>query len=257
MPPSLGSARATARADLVRSRIGHEIGEAVSVEVAADYGDMIGILQAGAAHLVWAPTGVCARLRDPRSVLVAVRRGRSTYRSAVITRRDRQLDLASLRGARAAWVDRASVGGYRLAVHALLHHGIDASRVLSREDFVGSYPAVVDAVLSGAADLGAVFVPSDDPEVVERALEEHRAGRGPHALHALLVSAPVPNDVFAITDAVSVERARAIEARLFPTTPKGAITPGRPASLCLAMEVDGFERVSSAALAALRAMLAG
>jgi ABC-type phosphate/phosphonate transport system substrate-binding protein len=138
-----------------------------------------------------------------------------------------------------------------------LHRGIDVDRVLARQDFVGSFPAVVEAVLTGAADLGAVFVPSDEPKVVERALEEHRGGRGAYGLHALLVSAPVPNDVFAITSALSAERARAVEARLFPTGPRGGVMPGRPTSLCLTMEADGFERMSPAELAALRAMLAG
>lgn len=254
MPSSLGAIRAEARADMLRQRLGQELGEAVQVEIAAEYGDIVGMANVGAAHFAWAPAVVAARLSSARAIFKAVRGGRSTYRSALVARSDRHLTLESLRGARAAWVDHDSLGGYRLVVSALRARGIDMRTALAQETFVGSYPAVVDAILEDRADVGALYVPTDEPTALERALLEHRGARARYRLEPLLVSDPVPNDAFVVLDAVPEARARAIETRLFPPATNGhGIAPGRPASLCLALGVDGFERADPSEYAPVRA----
>lgn len=253
MPRSLGVLRAEVRADMLRQRLTTELGEPVVVEIAAEYGDMAGIAAAGAAHLVWAPAVVVAGLSSPRAIFKARRGDRSTYRAVLVSRSDRHLTLEDLRGARAAWVDRESLGGYRLVVHALRKRGIDPHAVLSDEQFVGSYPAVVDAIREGRADFGALYVPSDEPAIIESALEEHRGAGGRHKLEALLVSDPVPTDAFVILDTVPEARARVIATKLFPLATNGhGIAPGRPASLCLALGVDGFERADPSEYATVR-----
>jgi phosphonate transport system substrate-binding protein len=245
-PPSLGSVRMSARADLLRTRLAQEVGEEVAVETARDYDDMLRAIASGAVHCVWAPTIVCARLDAPHAVFKAVRDGRTTYCSALVTRADRVAEVGALRGVRAAWVDRQSLGGYVLARRALGSRG-DLGSILAAESFVGSYPAVVEAILTGRADVGAVFVPEAEPEVVASALDAHRGAGSAHRLVALFVTPPVPNDAFVLTRALQTEHARVLASRWFrPATNGAGLAPGRPVSLCLAMGVDGFARADFA-----------
>lgn len=251
MPSSLGAARAQARGELVRAALEPMLGEPVAIELASDYGSLIGLARSGAADLLWAPAVVCARLEDEAAaVFKTVRDGRTSYRSALVVRRDARLSLTKLAGKRAVWVDPTSLAGHLLVVEHLRGIGLERGAFAS-ERFVGSYPAALSAVLDGDADVSAVFVPDHRPEVIDRTLGLLVGPARASKLATLLVTAAAPNDAVVVTSALPEPRRSAVVERIFPAAAQRA----RPMPLCLAMDVDAFERARPGEYASLRPLL--
>src|SRR5262249_4393867 len=71
-PPSLGQAKATARAELVSAALAHELEAQVDIEVAANYGELERRALVPEAHIVWAPSSVCARLEPTARAIFKV-----------------------------------------------------------------------------------------------------------------------------------------------------------------------------------------
>lgn len=251
LPSSLGPARAQARGELIKDALELLLGEDVRVELASDYGSLVGLARAGAVDLVWAPSVVCARLEgDAAAVLKTVRDGRTTYRSALIARRDAGLMVSELGGKRAAWVDATSLGGHLLVVEHLRGLGVDPKGLFAEEKFLGSYPAVVSAVLDRTADVCAIFVPDHRAEVIDRALGLLVGPARTAKLATLCVTAAVPTDAIVVTTATPEPRRSALIEKLFPAAQARA----RPAPFCLALEVDAFERARPGEYASLRTL---
>lgn len=242
LPPSVGPARARARGELLEKALCREMGEQVVVEVALDYATLEGA--APHADLVWAPAGICASLEgSARAIYKVVRSGRSSYCAALVARREDELAIRRLAGKRAAWVDRRSLGGYLLVAHHLKKHGVSL-RTFASQEFLGSHPAALGAVLERRADVAAVSISGSSETHVEQALSLHAGKLATRDLCALAITDPVPTDAFVITNALDAARAAALEARLF--------AGGRGASaLCLAMEAEGFEKAQAGEYAAL------
>jgi phosphonate transport system substrate-binding protein len=250
LPPSVGSARATARGELLERSLAAEMGEAVTLEVAADYAAIEPRIRAREVDLVWAPAAICARVEDQaHAIFKSVRAGRSTYRSAIVARTDAHLSLARLAGKRAAWVDPLSLGGYVLAADHLAQLGMVPSRTFAKETFIGDHPAALAAILEGTADVGAVSVSGPEPDDVTHALGLHAGRAGAEQISALAITAPAPSDALVITKALDGERAAALIARLFGE--RGS----RSSALRLAMEADGFERAADGEYTRLREVL--
>jgi phosphonate transport system substrate-binding protein len=161
LPPSLGTADALARARGFGDHLGQRMGMAVSMLVAPDYATLQSMVIDGVVDAAWAPPFVCARLelKGLRIAARGSRDGASSYRAALVCRRDHPLELTgeSLMGARAAWVDRDSVGGYLLAAALLKSKGIDLGGVLRTQRFVGSYRDALKAVADARADVTSIF----------------------------------------------------------------------------------------------------
>lgn len=239
LPSSLGAARAQARGELIKTALESLLNEPVRIEVASDYGSLVGLARASAADLVWAPSVVCARLEDEAAVVMkAVREGRTTYRSALVARRDSGITLHTLRGKRAAWVDRTSLAGHLLVAQHLRSFGLEPSALFAAQTFVGSYPDALKAVLDGHVDVAAIFVPDSRPEVIDRALGLLVGPARAIKLSTLLVTDAAPTDAVVVTTALPEAERTAVSERLFPST---ELRP-RPTAFCLAMEVDAFER---------------
>lgn len=253
MPPSVGVARARARGELLESSLSIEMGEPLEVQVADDYQAIVRTMREGTAELVWAPSAACAEVEeDARAIWKTVREGRSEYRSALVARVDARLALERLQGKRAAWVDALSIGGYLLVRQHLVDRGIDPGTTFAEERFLGTHPAALEAVLEDRADVAAVSVPGPDTEHVMQALALHAGRAGAMRLVALAVTDPAPNDALVLTRALDEARARALAARVFPRGPRGKL-----ASLCLAMECEGFDVAKPGEYARLRALTAG
>lgn len=249
LPSSLGRARAGARSELIKTALEAILAEDVRIELASDYGSLVGLARAGAADLLWTPSVVCARLEpEAAAVYKTVREGRTTYRSALVARRDARLSTGTLAGKRVAWVDRSSLAGHLLAVEHLRALGLDPAHLFAEERFVGSYPDAVAAVLDGDVDVAAVFVPDQKPEMVDRALGLLVGPARATRLSTLLVTASAPTDAILVTTALPEPHRSAVIEKLFPA----AQARPRPAQLCLAMEVDAFERAKPGEYAALR-----
>lgn len=250
VPPSLGAARASARAELLESSLGGELGTEVTVRVAKDYGELQRDTLAGLAELVWAPAAVIAQLDDARVILRAVRGGHSHYHSALIALARRKLTLSTLNHVRAAWVDPLSAGGYLLPLAWLRGQGIEPNLVFDRQEFLGSHRAVVDAVLDGDYDLTAVSTPSKDPDALQKALAFY-AGGAAHNLTVLGVSDPAPTDALVLTTKLDAAIAERIANKLVPPPTRGRT----PSFLLTAMEAERLERAPLDDYRAIRSLL--
>jgi ABC-type phosphate/phosphonate transport system substrate-binding protein len=252
LPPSLGSAKATARAELLEAALHRTLDAPVSVVIAGSYGEVAERATSGNAHLVWAPAAVCAGLPAARAVFTVRRGGKCTYRSALIGRREQGLTLDSLTGTRAAWADPLSAGGYLLAMAMLRERGLDAGRTFNSQVFVGSHRAAVEAVLHGSADVTAVSVLGEDPAAIADMMRWY-AGPSGDRLATLAVSEPCPNDAIVLTMALGEDRAQQLAERLVPTTPNARAR----SRLLSALEAEDLVHAELEAYHRLRPVLLG
>ncbi|MFI5299646.1 MAG: phosphate/phosphite/phosphonate ABC transporter substrate-binding protein [Polyangiales bacterium] len=252
LPPSLGSLKANARAELLGEALTTELGELVLVDLARTYDDVAQRALRGRAHLVWAPAGVCPLLESTaHAMLKVVRHGRSTYRSALVCRRDdretRQIlrDVASdetraatlsRRSLRAAWVDPLSLGGYVLACEFIRGLGVDPEHLFSSQRFYGSHPDALGALLARQADLSAVTVVDDDRNSTSAAFSMY-VGLYARELEILGTTDAAPTDALVLTSALDAARAERIATRLLDSVAARA-----PSVLLAAMDAERFER---------------
>lgn len=250
LPPSVGEARARARAELLDQSLRADLAEPVKVEVARDYGELADRAD-GDADLVWMPPTICARLEPRvRALYKCQRYGRTTYRSAIVVRAGGPIAIGELRGKRIAWVDRLSVGGYLLALAELKRAGIEVERDLAGQGFFGSYPDAINEVLEGRADATAVTVREDSEASVRDAIASYGGRRAADQLVAIKVTGESPNDALVITRALDDKRAEKLEKRVFER--EGARAR---AALCLALDTEGFVRARAGEYGALRHLL--
>gem|GEM_PF-672351 len=210
LPPSLGELRSAVRQEMLASTLGQSLGRAVRVHVADTYAEMETTILSGQVALVWGPPHLCARVApETRHVLAAQRSGRVTYASALVVRSGEGVDLASLRGRRAAWVDPKSSGGFLLATGWLRTQGLKPDELFSSQAFYGSYAAALGALLTGDGDVAAVHVSEPALGAVTASLVEH-LGRDASRLEALAVTGTTPSDALLLTQTLPVEEAHRI-----------------------------------------------
>lgn len=251
LPPSVGAARARARAELLDQSLRADLAEAVRIDIADGYTDLAKRVEAGETDLVWMPPTVCARLEPQlRRIYKCVRYGGTSYRSALVVRRDDATSLEQLRGKRAAWVDRLSVGGYLLAAAELRRAGIDVASDLASESFLGSYPDVLAALLEDRADVAAITVRDESTAALRDGLAAFGGKAAADRLTSLRTTRSSPNDAVGLTRALDERRTERISQRVFESED----TRSR-AALCLALEAEGFVRAEPAEYEALRRML--
>ncbi len=215
LPPSLGHIRARARADVLADWLTQRLRTKVDVAVTETYGELADAIVGSDVDLAWAPPSICARILDHAVVVFkAVRDGRSSYCSAIVTRADGPDDIAALRGKRAAWVDEESIGGYRLAHAHLRRSGIDPNLDLRHAQFYGAYADALRAVLSGQADFAATF--SATPEDSQTKMRLHELV-GPRSVDLKVVgyTGDAPADGLVITHRAE-QRLPGIVERLRP-----------------------------------------
>jgi phosphate/phosphite/phosphonate ABC transporter binding protein len=105
------------------------------------------------------------------AIATATQRGSPTYlgyllmrdtRSSATSRR-RPLALEAARGKRVAWVDRASASGYLYPRAMLMDKGHDPDGFFGEQLELGDHARVVEALLTGEVDVGAVASTFADP----------------------------------------------------------------------------------------------
>jgi phosphonate transport system substrate-binding protein len=241
VPPSLGPLKATARAELLEHALSSELSEPVRIEVAPSYGEMVDRIRAKSAHLAWVPAAVCAQVEEhAKAIFKVVRNGASTYRSALVGRRGELLTVEKLRGTRAAWVDRLSLGGYLLAIDLLRRRGFDADRVFRSQTFYGSHPGALQAVLRGDADVAAITMNGQTEHDLRRGLHMH-IGLDQRDFDLIAISESAPSD------RLSQPHFDRIVARLFP----GAKRYRAPSFLLSALDAEAFEPATPGEYSAL------
>jgi phosphate/phosphite/phosphonate ABC transporter binding protein len=141
------------------------VGRPVELRVAPDYQTLESDLLTGRVHLAQVSaylyaTIAVARARSGLAVqLIAQERRAAATRYAgvfVVKPEHPANTLAELRGQRVAWVDASSSSGYHYPRLRLAALGLGPDGFFSAEQLAGSHEAVLAAVKSGAADVGAV-----------------------------------------------------------------------------------------------------
>jgi phosphonate transport system substrate-binding protein len=164
----------------------------------SSYDELAAAIRDGEVGLAWLPPVPTIDLltNGSASVLaIPARRGAVAYHAAFIVRRGGPKTLAELRGRRAAWVQRDSAAGYLVPRMHLAAQGFDVLRFFSRELFVHSHSGVVDAVVSGDADVGATFcnVDAASGKVIRSAWQDDN-GTSIRPIEAIATMGPIPND---------------------------------------------------------------
>ncbi|MEW5855517.1 MAG: PhnD/SsuA/transferrin family substrate-binding protein [Myxococcota bacterium] len=159
LPPSAGDA--LQKSDELKSVLG-ELGFK-TFQSARTYGDLIRDLLVGRVHAAWATPAICAQVGNSggRTVLRAIKDGRATYRSVLFALASRKLDLTLLKGLRAVWSDAQSLSGYMLPRTLLFARDMNPITLFSKETFLGSFEACVDAVLERRGDVSATEAPAE------------------------------------------------------------------------------------------------
>lgn len=192
LPPASASLSRSRKEELC-SLLCTALSTAVELAIAESYEQLHRRVITGEADVVWAPPLVCARFETVGIPVLmrAVRMGEATYRAALISGAGTgRIDLPSLKGARAAWVDRESCAGFLLPGAWLRAHGLTPSDFFSREDFFGTYENALGAVARGEADVSSIYCAGNDP----RADIERLTPGAARKLHVLGLTDEVPND---------------------------------------------------------------
>jgi len=231
LPPSLGPAKAEARAEHLATVLSRGLERPIEVVVSASYQELQIAIESGEAAIAWTPAAVCAEIATGaararvRTAYTIVRNGKSRYRSALLARRSAHLRFAHLEGLHAAWVDPLSAGGYLLMAALLRSRGVEPTRAFREQTFLGSHRAVVEAVLDERADVGAVSVHGLDDEALANSIRWYVGPPGDR-LEALSVSASCPNDALVLTTRAADSLAERFVERFVGV----AVTPGAPKS---------------------------
>ena len=120
----------------------------------------------GEVDAAWGPPVICARVEAAGGVVAhrAIRRGSTTYRSALVNRKQDRWDLRVVKTGgfrpRAVWCDEWSMGGYLLARALLRKEGIDLDTQLLNQRWLGSYTACFESLGEYDGDITASFVGS-------------------------------------------------------------------------------------------------
>jgi phosphonate transport system substrate-binding protein len=179
----------------------------------------------GDLALAWVPPIATAKLQASGAVTVLalpLRRGAVAYRSALVTQEDGPASLADVQGATVGWVDRESCSGYVMPRLFLAASAFDLDRLFSREVFLGSHSAVVEAVMTKRVVVGATFCSLDTPSRERRSVppaaravptdsvRPPAPGAGaegsiPPQLRILAATGPIPNDAIVVSSRLPID----------------------------------------------------
>ena len=170
-------------------------------------------LDRGELGLAWMPPIPAIEVEDrkaARVLVLPVRRGAVAYHTAIFTHRGGPKTIAELRGKRAAWVDRSSVGGYLVARMHLAANGLEGHAPLGSETFLGNHEAVIEAVATRRADFGATFCTLDGKGKILQAGWTDAIGKVRTPVEVIATAGPIPNDAIVVSTHVPDELRAAV-----------------------------------------------
>ncbi len=183
-------------------------GEKFVPHVAGSYRELADGLVTGAIGIAWLPPIVTveAMERGAAAVLaLPARKGLASYHTAFITRRGGPRTLAECSGRSVAWVDRESASGYVIPRLHLASLGLEPTKLFARETFVGTHPAVVDAVLASRVDVGVTFVNFEPGgKGIQNAGWTDADGKIERPVQLIETAGPIPNDAIVATTKLPV-----------------------------------------------------
>lgn len=204
--------------------LSQEVGVRFRPVVASGHRDLAEAVEEGDVGLAWLPPIMSIELeaRDITTVLaIPARNGTTTYHTALVVRPGGPRGVAELRGRRAVWVQRDSAAGYIVPRMNLASQGIDVLRFFSREMFVHSHPGVIDAIVSGEADVGATYchVDAATGKVIRGAWLDD-SGRTLRPIEVLATYGPIPNDALVGSNELSAATRGALTRSLLDPSPR-------------------------------------
>lgn len=211
-------------------------------------------VEAGAAHIVWAPPLVAIHLEDAGLVtieLCCTRGGQVDYHAALFTRHASRIEtLADLKGCHVAWVDTHSSAGYLVPRMRLVAAGLDPEKLFGRESFLRTHERVACAVLAGEADAGATYVSLDPRSRRPVTAGWLEAGAGVNGAFVIATAGPIPADAIVLANRLSAADKERVteELRRLPATIPDAIGG--------LLRADGFAVPEPAHFDTLRALSA-
>ena len=202
---------ATGRLTRVLSGI---VGRQVTVVQCPDYDALTDAIRRGDVDAAWAPPLVAARAEalGARILVRPVRRGSVRSRSALLVRTDSPLQLETLGGTTAGWVDRASLAGHLLPMAWLRERGLEPGSLFGQQLFLGSYQACLEALLGGEADVAPLFAPPEGQDL-RQAVEEVVPGRAAD-VRVLACTMPALHDAWLVAPHVILPEALRLERGL-------------------------------------------
>jgi phosphonate transport system substrate-binding protein len=215
--------------------LSENIGMRVSPCTFQDYATLLDAMNNNKVDLAWLPPRLAASAAAVGSIvpLVVPVRGESAwYHTALFSYAASPVRaLEDLKGMRAAWVDPESLAGYCVIRGFLRSRGIDCAAAFRQESFVGAHSAVVEAVLSQQADVGATFVHlgPDEKTILS-------AGWGEADVNVIAVAGPIPGDVLACSEGLAEEAIGAVTVALTG----GEISVDLRAAALALLEADRF-----------------
>lgn len=206
-----GAASAERRTQLteVCEHLSSAAGLIVIPHLASGYRALADAIEQGLVGFAWAPPMLVVDLEERnQAALLAIpsRRGSTaSFYTALIVRQGGPKSINELAGKRAAWVDRESVAGRLVARLHLARSGFDSTKLAS-ETFFHSHDAVVDAVVSGRADVGATFCTLEPGtrRIVNGAWTS-QDGTSAKPIEVLATAGPIPNDAIVASTRVPSE----------------------------------------------------
>lgn len=209
LPPSLSAAQSRQLERYLAARLGGS----VQVMPADSYESLFKNVRSGRTHAAWAPPFLCARLESQgqRVLVWGLRKGRPTYRSALLARAGESLTLETLQGKAAAWVDSDSTGGYLLAIALLKSKNLEPSQVFRSQAYLGTYRRALEAVRDGAADVAAVYCPPEATgQTWEAGVEEALPGEAAR-FSLVTYTEEAPNAGVVVSNTLSPAQTTALE----------------------------------------------
>jgi eukaryotic-like serine/threonine-protein kinase len=232
-------AASPATSDLAIRKLGKLLARDFHIAVAHNYANLVDAMAEGELEVAWLPPVAyvrAVRSGAARLMLTLEREGRRSYSAAIVTRAsDTVTSVHDLAGKHVAWVDPWSAAGYLVPRCMLRAAGIEPDATFSAQSFHASYEGVLQALLDGSADVGAMFCRiAESGEITGGAWHDDRRIR-PIAVGA----EAVPGDTICVTSTLSVEDARTAIERFIETASKPATGP-------LFREVFGTDRFVAA-----------
>lgn len=230
------------------------LSDATGVEViphgVTSYRSLLDQLANAEVDIVWLPPIPALRATANNCVApiaLPIRSGDTFYYAALFSRGDSSIrEPKDLLGVNAAWVDPQSAAGYLIVRAYLELQAVDLKAAFAKNLFFGSHDAVTEAVVKGAADVGATYVYYDEDQ------RPKRAGWGDEDVHVVAKAGPIPNDFIAARKGLSGHLVRLVQSALVDKDN----APLREASRLL-LTADGFALPTSEHLEPLQALLTG
>ncbi len=192
--PVLAEAEMRAEFEPLMAYLSEAVGRKVVLYIAKDYGDLRTQMEAGTVDIgSFSPFAYVDAVKGGKIRIIAqsILDHSATYRGLIIARKDSGLKrVEDLEGKRFAFVDPKSASGYVYPRAMLLEKGVTPERFFKETIFAGGHDKVIQAVLEGRVEGGAIY-----DGVLSVAKQK---GVAVENLVTLASTDPIPHDAIAV-----------------------------------------------------------